>query len=114
MLERLVYDNDGQLLTGSLMDYGLPRAAHFPNVRAISLELKPSPHNPLGVKGAGEDGIISVGATIANAVAAALTSLNLEPLALPLSPPRIWALIRGAEAKLPQASSVRPRPGPCT
>ncbi len=115
MLEWLVYNNDGQLLTGSLMDYGLPRAAHFPNVRAISLELKPSPHNPLGVKGAGEDGIISVGATIANAVAAALTSLGREPLALPLSPPRIWALIRGAEAKLPQASSVRPSSGPaCT
>jgi aerobic carbon-monoxide dehydrogenase large subunit len=94
MLEHLVYDEDGQLLTGSFMDYAMPRAAHFPNVRAISLEISPSPHNPLGVKGAGEDGIIPVGATIANAVAAALQTLGYEPVSLPLSPARVWQLIR--------------------
>lgn len=96
LLERLVYDENGQLLTGSLMDYALPRASHFPHVRALSLELSSSPHNPLGVKGAGEDGIISVGATIGNAVAAALRPLGCEPLALPLSAPRVWQLIDAA------------------
>ena len=99
MLEQLVYDQDGQLLTGSFMDYGMPRASHFGNVRAISLELRPSPHNPLGVKGAGEDGIISVGATIANAVAAALRSLGCQPNALPLSAARVWDLIRNAPVR---------------
>jgi carbon-monoxide dehydrogenase large subunit len=93
MLEQLVYDEDGQLLTGSFMDYAMPRAAHFPNVRAISLEIAPSPNNPLGVKGAGEDGIIPVGATIANAVAAALRPLGCEPVSLPLSPARVWQMI---------------------
>jgi carbon-monoxide dehydrogenase large subunit len=99
MLERLVYDQDGQLLTGSFMDYGLPRASHFPNVRAISLELTPSPHNRLGVKGAGEDGIIAVGATIGNAVGAALARFGCQPNALPLSAPRVWDLIHSAQAR---------------
>jgi carbon-monoxide dehydrogenase large subunit len=63
----------------------------------VSLEHSPSPHNPLGVKGAGEDGIISVGAVIANAVAAALASLGCAPNTLPLSPGRIAGLIRAAQ-----------------
>ena len=71
-LEHLVYDADGQLLTGSLADYLMPTATDFPTIRAIALEEKPSPHNPLGAKGAGEGGIIPVGGVIANAVAAAL------------------------------------------
>ena len=96
-LEHLVYDEDGQLLTGSLADYLMPTASDFPSIRAVALELKPSPHNPLGAKGAGEGGIIPVGGVVANAVAAALSSLGVEPRELPLSPPRVWQLI--AEAK---------------
>ena len=57
----------------------------------MALEEKPAPHNPLGAKGAGEGGIIPVGGVIANAVAAALRSLGVEPRELPLSPPRVWA-----------------------
>ena len=57
-------------------------------------ELKPSPNNPLGAKGAGEGGIIPVGGVIANAVAAALSSFGVEPNELPLSPPRVWQLIQ--------------------
>ena len=72
LLEQFIYDEDGQLLTGSLADYLLPTASDFPNIRAVALEQKPSPHNPLGAKGAGEGGIIPVGGVIANAVAAAL------------------------------------------
>ena len=93
LMEHLVYDADGQLLTGSLADYLVPTTTDFPNIRAIALELKPAPHNPLGAKGAGEGGIIPVGGVIANAVAAALRSLAVEPRALPLSPPRVWQLI---------------------
>jgi carbon-monoxide dehydrogenase large subunit len=93
-LEHLVYDEDGQLLTGSLADYLMPTAMDFPNVRVIALENHPSPNNPLGAKGAGEGGIIPVGGVIANAVAAALCSFGVEPHELPLSPSRIWQLIR--------------------
>jgi carbon-monoxide dehydrogenase large subunit len=93
-LEHLVYSDEGQLLTGSLADYLMPTAMDFPNVRVIALENYPSPHNPLGAKGAGEGGIIPVGGVIANAVAAALRSLGVQPRELPLSPPRIWQLIQ--------------------
>jgi carbon-monoxide dehydrogenase large subunit len=68
----------------------------IPRIRAIALEEKPAPHNPLGAKGAGEGGIIPVGGVIANAVAAALRPLGVEPLALPLSPPRVWQMIADA------------------
>jgi carbon-monoxide dehydrogenase large subunit len=95
-LEHFVYDDDGQLLTGSLADYLMPTASDFPTIRAIALELKPSPNNPLGAKGAGEGGIIPVGGVVANAVAAALAPLGAEPRELPLSPPRIWRLIEDA------------------
>jgi carbon-monoxide dehydrogenase large subunit len=98
MLENLVYDDEGQLLTGSLADYLLPTASDFPNLRAIVTDMFPSPINPLGAKGAGEGGIIPVGGVIANAVAAALGSLGVEPRDLPLSPPRVWELIRAAQA----------------
>jgi len=93
LMEHLVYDADGQLLTGTLADYLLPTASDFPVIRAVALEDKPAPHNPLGAKGAGEGGIIPVGGVIANAVAAALKSLGVQPRELPLSPPRVWAMI---------------------
>jgi carbon-monoxide dehydrogenase large subunit len=74
----------------------MPTASDFPKIRAIALELKPSPNNPLGSKGAGEGGIIPVGGVIANAVAAALISFGVEPRELPLSPPVVWQLIQDA------------------
>ena len=98
LLEQLHYDENGQLLNGSLAEYLLPTASDFPVIRAVALELRPAPHNPLGAKGAGEGGIIPVGGVIANAVANALGSLGVEPRALPLSPPKIWALIAEARA----------------
>jgi aerobic carbon-monoxide dehydrogenase large subunit len=91
-MEDLVYDANGQLLAGSLADYLIPTATDFPRIRAISLQHRPSPTNPLGVKGAGEGGIIPVGGLMANAVAGALSSLGAEPNELPLSPPRVWRL----------------------
>jgi carbon-monoxide dehydrogenase large subunit len=97
-LEHLVYDDDGQLLTGSLADYLVPTASDFPNIRAVVLESHPSPINPLGAKGAGEGGIISVGGVMANAVANALSSLGVQPRELPLSPMRIWQLVQDARS----------------
>jgi len=96
LLEQLIHDENGQLLTGSFADYLLPGAGDFPSIRAFALELKPAPHNPLGAKGAGEGGIIPVGGVIGNAVANALSSLGVEPRVLPLSPSRVWELIAAA------------------
>jgi aerobic carbon-monoxide dehydrogenase large subunit len=95
-LEHFIYDEDGQLLTGSFADYLMPTASDFPQIRAVALEDKPSPLNPLGAKGAGEGGIIPVGGVVANAVAAALSSLGVQPRELPLSPPQVWQLIQDA------------------
>jgi carbon-monoxide dehydrogenase large subunit len=93
-LEHLQYDENGQLLTGSLADYLLPTATDYPNIRGISLGLRPCPNNPLGAKGAGEGGLIAVGGVIGNAIAAALRSMSVEPRDLPLSPSNIWRLIQ--------------------
>jgi aerobic carbon-monoxide dehydrogenase large subunit len=93
-LDHILYDADGQLLNGSLADYLLPTASDFPNVRGVAMELHRSPSNPLGAKGAGEGGMVAVAATAANAVAAALSTLGVEPKQLPLSPPRLWRLIQ--------------------
>jgi carbon-monoxide dehydrogenase large subunit len=97
--EEIAYDAHGQLLVGSLADYMIPVATDYPQLRAISLELHPSPNNPLGAKGAGEGGIIPVGGAVANAVAAALRSLGVEPRQLPLTPARVWELIRDARTE---------------
>jgi carbon-monoxide dehydrogenase large subunit len=93
LLEHLVYDEQGQLLTGSLASYLVPAAGDFPRIRSLTLEMYPSPITPLGAKGAGEGGIIPVGGVIANAVASALSSLGARTNELPLAPDRVWALI---------------------
>ena len=95
-LEHFIYDENGQLLTGSFADYLMPTASDFPTIRAVALELIRSPINPLGAKGAGEGGIIPVGGVVANAVAAALGTFGVQPRELPLSPPRVWQLIQDA------------------
>jgi carbon-monoxide dehydrogenase large subunit len=86
------------LLNGSLADYLVPTATDFPAIRAVTLELKPSPSNPLGAKGAGEGGIVAVAAATANAVAAALAPLGVTIRDLPLSPVRLWTLIQEARS----------------
>jgi carbon-monoxide dehydrogenase large subunit len=100
-LEHLVYDEHGQLLTGSLADYLIPVASDFPNIRCIVTGLHPSPVSPIGAKGAGEGGIIAVAGVMVNAVAAALGSFGVQPRELPLTPTRIWQLVE--DARRPQA-----------
>jgi carbon-monoxide dehydrogenase large subunit len=84
-LEELVYDETGQLVTGTLADYALPTAADFPSIECITLEDAPSTSNPLGAKGSGEGGIVATGAAAANAVAAALAPTGVVVRELPLS-----------------------------
>ena len=94
ILEQLAYDDNGQLLAGSFMDYLLPTSTDAPDIESIVLEEAPSPLNPLGVKGAGEGGIVATGAALTNAVANALAPLGIQINDLPLSPDRIMRLIR--------------------
>lgn len=96
LLEHFVYDDDGQMLSGSLADYLVPLATDYPNIRSSSIEMCPSPNHPLGAKGAGEGGTIPVGGILANAVAAALRDFGVQPMDLPLSPDRIWRLVQNA------------------
>ena len=100
LLEHMLYDGNAQLVSASLAEYLLPSAPDFANIRAIMLEEHPSPINPLGLKGAGEGGVLPMGALMANAVASALTTLGVEPKALPLSPANIWRLIETAPNRL--------------
>jgi carbon-monoxide dehydrogenase large subunit len=107
LLEDLLYDNEGQFLTGSLADYLLPTASDFPNLRAIVTDQFPSPINPLGAKGAGEGGIISAGGVVANAVANALSTFEVEPRELPLTPQRIWEMVEAGRGLLKKTSAQR-------
>jgi carbon-monoxide dehydrogenase large subunit len=102
-MEHLRYDEDGQLLTASLADYLLPTAADFPAIRGQFMELALAPGNPLGVKGAGEGGIVAVAAAVTNAVSAALSSFGVQVLSLPISPPSVWQLIRSSQDQARQA-----------
>lgn len=89
MLERLVYDSGGQLLTGSLMDYAVPRADEVPDIDIESLAI-PSPHNLLGAKGVGEAGCIGVPAALMNAARDALAPLGECELQFPLTSEQFW------------------------
>jgi carbon-monoxide dehydrogenase large subunit len=99
MLEDLIYDEQAQLLTGSLADYLVPLASDFPVVRSIVTGDHPSPINPLGAKGAGEGGIIAAGGVMANAVADALRAFGVQPRDLPLSPTRVWEMVQAGSNK---------------
>ena len=92
MFEEMVYDDEGQLLTGTLMDYLVPTATDLPRIETVHLEY-PSPRNPLGAKGLGEGGAISPPAAIANAVEDALAPFGVTIRETPESPARLLALI---------------------
>lgn len=90
MLEGVAYDADGQLVTGSFMDYAMPRADDLPSFE-IDRKVTPCPHNPLGVKGAGEAGCIGSTPAVVNAVMDALTPFGIiKNLEMPMTPQRVW------------------------
>jgi aerobic carbon-monoxide dehydrogenase large subunit len=106
LLEEIVYGDDGQLLSGTLMDYGVPRADDLPAVECVHLEYA-SPRNPLGVKGLGEGGAISPPAALANAIDDALAPLGVRLTGTPALPSRI----RGLITERPPLAAVPPPAG---
>jgi carbon-monoxide dehydrogenase large subunit len=97
LLEQHVYDDSGQLSTGSFMDYAMPSAVDVPDMVIVHQET-PSKLNPLGIKGVGEAGTIPVPAVIANAVEDALAPLQIPIKRYPLTPSTIWQLINQGAA----------------
>src|SRR5574341_773309 len=95
LLEHGIYDENGQLLSGSMLDYAMPRADLLPHIETDRIET-PSPHNPLGVKGAGALGTIAATVTIATAVMDALAPLGVSHIDMPLTPEKIWQAIQSA------------------
>ncbi len=93
--EEAVYDENGQLVTGSMMNYALPKADDVPTAELARTET-PTPVNPLGVKGAGETGTIASTAAVANAVMDALRPFGVEHLDMPFTPGKVWEAIRGS------------------
>src|SRR5256712_2281292 len=98
LLEEIVYDETGQLVTGTLMDYALPRATDVPGLQGHHVRT-PSPVNPPGVKGAGEGGTLPAPAAIANAVADALRPHGVEVTEMPLTRERLWRQVRAAASR---------------
>jgi aerobic carbon-monoxide dehydrogenase large subunit len=99
LLEGAIYDSNGQLVSGSFMDYTMPRADHLPQLKVDTTVTK-CPSNPLGIKGCGEAGAIAAPAAVINAITDAIGS---EDLAMPATAPAVWAAIRKA-AKMQQAA----------
>jgi aerobic carbon-monoxide dehydrogenase large subunit len=98
LLEQAVYDADGQLVTGSFMDYAMPRAHDAPMINVASHPV-PTKSNPLGAKGCGEAGTSGGLPSVANAVIDALSDYGIRHLEMPMTPARIWHAIRDARAK---------------
>ncbi|MGZ5477304.1 MAG: xanthine dehydrogenase family protein molybdopterin-binding subunit, partial [Thermoanaerobaculia bacterium] len=92
-----VYDEEGQLLTGSMMDYAVPKAGFFPKFELGMTETLTSV-NPLGVKGIGETGTIASTPAVYNAVADALAPFGVKTINMPLTPERVWRAIREARS----------------
>ena len=98
LIEHQVYDSQsGQLLSGSFMDYGMPRADTMPNIET-ELQEVPCKTNPLGVKGIGESGTIGAPPTVINALIDALAPLGVEAIDMPATPMRVWETIERAKA----------------
>ena len=98
LLEQAVYDSDGQLVTGSFMDYAMPRAHDAPMINIVSHPV-PTKSNPLGAKGCGEAGTSGGLPSVANAVIDALSEYDIRHLEMPMTPARIWQAIQGAKAR---------------
>ena len=97
LMERVVHDHDGQLLTASFMDYALPRAGDLP-MFAFETEPVPSTANPMGMKGCGEAGTVGAMAAVANAVGDALWDIGVRQADMPFTPERVWKMIGDVEA----------------
>jgi len=95
LCEGVIYDDNGQLLTGSMMDYTMPRADMFPNFE-LDETVTPSPHHPIGVKGVGETGTIASTPTVYNAVIDALAPFGIDKIDMPMTAFKVWSAIQEA------------------
>ena len=100
LCEGAVYDKDGQLVTGSFMDYAMPRADYFPKMK-VGTTVTKCPSNPLGIKGCGEAGAIAAPAAVINAITDAI---GTESVAMPATPPTVWAALRKVRHTAPRAA----------
>ena len=100
LCEGAVYDKDGQLVTGSFMDYAMPRANHVPTLKVATTVTK-CPSNPLGIKGCGEAGAIAAPAAVINAITDAI---GTEAIAMPATPPAVWAALQKSRKSVPHAA----------
>jgi aerobic carbon-monoxide dehydrogenase large subunit len=100
LYERAVYDNDGQLITGSFMDYAMPRADYFPKL-TVDMTVTKCPSNPLGIKGCGEAGAIAAPPAVINAITDAI---GTEEVAMPATPQAVWAALRKSGRAQPHAA----------
>jgi carbon-monoxide dehydrogenase large subunit len=107
LYEEVMYDEEGQLLSSTLMDYTMPNAMQVPDFITDVVET-PSPINPLGAKGIGEGGTIGAPPTIVNAVLDALAPLGIEAVDMPLKPEKIWALVQAARQGRLEKTDVTP------
>jgi carbon-monoxide dehydrogenase large subunit len=94
----MLYSEDGQVQTGTFMNYAVMRAADMPPL-TLGETITPNPFNPLGVKGVGECGTNGAPPSVANAVMDALAPLGIDHVDMPYTAPKLWALIRDAEKK---------------
>jgi len=101
LYERVAYDEDGQLVTGTFVDYALPTAAEMPSFET-DRTVTPSPVNSLGAKGVGEAGTIAASPAVTNAVIDALRPLGVTYINMPLSPMRVWEAISDAKGTSPK------------
>jgi carbon-monoxide dehydrogenase large subunit len=99
LLEHAVYDKSGQLLSGSMMDYTMPRADDLPNIK-VATEVTLCTHNPLGVKGCGEVGAIGSPPAIINAVIDALKGYGVRHLDMPATPQKLWSIIQAGQPRM--------------
>jgi carbon-monoxide dehydrogenase large subunit len=99
LLEHTVYDGEGQLLTGSFMDYCMPRADDLPFIDLTLVEDTPCITNPMGVKGAGEAGAIGACPAVINAVVDALAPLGIRHVDMPATPEKVWRAIHDAQQR---------------
>ncbi|HEY4142793.1 MAG TPA: molybdopterin cofactor-binding domain-containing protein, partial [Pseudolabrys sp.] len=104
LLEQTVYDADGQLVTGSFMDYAMPRAHDAPMIDVANHPV-PTKSNPLGAKGCGEAGTSGGLPAVANAVVDALSEYGIRHLEMPMTPSKVWHAIQDAKAKQPKATA---------
>jgi aerobic carbon-monoxide dehydrogenase large subunit len=100
LCENAHYDKDGQLVTGSFMDYAMPRADYFPTIK-VDTTMTKCPSNPLGIKGCGEAGAIAAPAAVINAITDAI---GTEAVAMPATPPTVWAALQRSGRAAPHAA----------